>query len=224
MRAHIRSNYQAERNTNDAISLLQVAEGSLDNIQNMAIRLKELAIQAATDTVTQSDRIMVDKEFQQLKSEVGRLTASTSFNGHHVINENSSGYELQIGINGNNLEDRIKYDMNKVMDVSNNFGIGNINLKSKEASHESLSAIDKMMTEISCSRAELGSMGSRMGSVMQNLQISRENLSASKSKIRDADMADVISKKFKSQISEAASTNMLKVSNDQPGYILKLLA
>ncbi len=223
MKSKIRSNYQAERNTNDSISLLQVAEGSLNVIQDMAIRLRELAMQSSTDTVSDSDRMIVDKEFQNLKSEVKRLTISTSFNGHNIINDKNNVYDLQVGINGKASEDRIKYDMSKVMDISNNFGIGTINLQSKNSAQNSLTAIDKMMTQISSSRAELGSMGNRMNSVIQNLQVGRENLSASNSKIRDADVALEASKRFTSQISESASLSMLKMSNNQPGLILKLI-
>jgi flagellin len=223
MKSKIRSNYQAERNTNDSVSLLQVAEGSLNVIQNMAIRLRELAMQSSTDTVSDMDRLVVDREFQHLKSEISRLTVSTSFNGHNIINDKNSVYDLQIGINGNSVEDRIKYDMSKVMDMSNNFGIGYVNLKSRDSSHESLAAIDGMMVQISSSRAELGSMGNRMNSIIQNLQIGRENLSASNSKIRDADVALESSKMLISKMAENASASMLKMSNDQPGLILKLI-
>jgi flagellin len=223
MKSKIRSNYQAERNTNDSISLLQVAEGSLNVIQNMAIRLRELAMQSSNDTVSDMDRVIVDKEFQHLKAEVNRLTAGTTFNGHNIINEKSSVYDLQIGINGNSFEDRIKYDMSKVMDISNNFGIGSISLTSKSASQQSLSTIDQMMVKISSSRAELGSMGNRMNSVIQNLQVGRENMSASNSKIRDADIAQESSKRVISQMSETAAVSMLKMANDQPGLILKLI-
>lgn len=224
MKSKIRSNYQAERNTNDSISLLQVAEGSLNVIQDMAIRLRELAMQSSTDTVSDADRVIVDKEFQHLKAEVARLTVATSFNGRNIINDKSSVYDLQIGINGNSAEDRIKYDMSKVMDVSNNFGIGYVNLKSKNSSHESLAAIDNMMVQISSSRAELGSMSNRMNSVIQNLQVSRENLSGSNSKIRDADVALESGKRVTAQMAQTASTAMLKIANDQPGLVLKLLA
>ena len=224
MKAKLRSNFQAERNTNDSISLLQVAEGSLSVIQDMAIRLRELAMQSSSDTVTESDRFIIDREFQQLKSEVKRLTVSTSFNGHHIINENSSSYDLQIGINGNATEDRLRYDMSKVMDASNNFGIGSIDLKSRSSSQNSLPVIDKMMVQISKSRAELGSMNNRMNSVIQNLQVGRENLASSNSKIRDADIALETGKKMKDQIAANASTAMLKMANDQPGLILKLIS
>lgn len=223
MKSILRSNVQAERNTNDSISLLQVAEGSLNTMQEITTRLRELSMQSSSDTVSDMDRVIIDKEFQQMKREVERLTASTSFNGNNIIKDKDSVYDLQIGVNADKNYDRIRYDMGKIMDSSNNFGIASINLRSKESSQQSLSSLDKMMTEISSSRAQLGSMSNRMNSVMQNLQVSRENLSSSNSKIRDADIARESANKAKAQIAQSASLAMLKISNDQPGTILKLV-
>lgn len=222
MRAYIRSNSQAERNTNDSISLLQVAEGSLSTMQAMTARLRELSMQASSDTVSDMDRSVIDKEFQQLKGEVERLTVSTSFNGNNVIKGKESIYDLQIGVHGNEL-DRIHYDMGKVMDSSSNFGIRSVNLRSKESAQQSLSALDNMLTQISSSRAMLGGMSNRMNSVMQNLLVSRENVSASNSKIQDADIAAEAANQAKAKIAQTASLAMLKLSNDQPGTILKLV-
>ncbi len=222
MKSIIRSNSQAERNTNDSISLLQVAEGSLNTMQEVTARLRELSIQSASDTVSDMDRIVIDKEFQSMKQEVQRLTASTSFNGNNIIKDKNSVYDLQIGVTGDELN-RIRYDMGSTMDSSNNFGIASINLRSKESAQHSLGALDKMMGEISKSRAMLGSMGNRMNSVIQNLQVSKENLSSSNSKIRDTDVAKEAANRAKMQIAQSASLSMLKLSNDQPGVILKLV-
>lgn len=224
MRSKIRSNYQAERNSNDSISLMQVAEGTLSTMQDVGSRLRELAIQASTDTIGNAERSVIDSEFQQLKQEVERMTLSTSFNGNHIIKSDGTKFDLQIGVNGFRDLDRIQYDLGKVMDAKNNFGIGSISLKSKLSAQNSLSSIDKMMTDISSSRAELGSMGNRINSVLQNLQVSRENLSSSNSKIRDTDVAKEAALKFKSQIAQQASISMLKMSNENPNLILKLVS
>lgn len=224
MRAKIRSNFQAERNSNDSMSLIQVAEGSLGVMQQMGSRLRELAMQAANDTLGAEERIVIDSEFQQLKSEVERLTVSTSFNGNNIIKDKGSVYDLQVGINGLASEDRIQYDMSKVMDSKNNFGIKNIDLRSKVSAQDSLSKIDKMMTDVGASRAQLGSLGNRITSVMQNLLVSRENVSDSNSKIRDADVAAEVANKMKAQLAQSASLAMLKISNDQPSVILKLVS
>ncbi len=223
MKSKMRSNYQAERNTNDSISLLQVAEGSLGVMTGMAGRLRELAIQAANDTLTDSDRLVIDKEFQSLKNEVQRLTASTSFNGRNIIDGKGSVYDLHIGINNEGANDKIRYDMSKVMDSRNNFGISLINLRSKESSQESIGKIDNMLGQLSSSRAELGSMSVRMNSVIQNLQVSRENVASSNSKIRDTDVAITSAERAKEQLLQSASLDMIKTTNNVPAHILKLL-
>jgi flagellin len=224
LKAKIRSNTQAERNTNDSISLLQVAEGSLAVMSDIGSRLRELAMQASTDTVSDMDRIVIDKEFQAMKDEVKRLTQSTSFNGNKIINDQGSVYDLQIGINGNPGLDRLKYDMKKVMDSSSNFGIDGVSLKSKEGAQSSLSKIDGMMTQVSSSRAELGSLSNRMNSVIQTLQVSRESDSSANSKIRDADMALEVANRAKEQIAQSSTLEMLKIANNAPGTILKLIS
>lgn len=225
MRSKLRSNYQAERNSNDSISLMQVAEGALSTMQEMGSRLRELAMQAANDTVGPAERRVVDLEFQHLKDEVKRLTLSTSFNGNHVIKGGgSSVYDLQVGINGVAELDKIQYDMSKVMDARGNFGIASVDLRTKEGAQKSLSAVDHMMSQIGASRAQLGSMSNRINSVIQNLQVSRENMASSNSKIRDTDVAKEMALKLKSQVAQSASLSMLKISNDAPGAILKLVS
>ncbi len=223
LRAKTRSLYQAERNTNDSISLVQVAEGSLGVMHDMSQRLRELAMQASTDTVSDIDRAIIDKEFQSLKQEVKRLTESTTFNGNHIINEKGSVYDLQIGIGGDSFNDRLRYDMKRVMDAKGNFGIDSVSLKSKEGAQNSLGAIDKMMTSISSSRAELGAISNRMGSIIQNIQVSRENTESSKSKIRDVDVAKEAAERMKTQIAGNATTAMLSIANNTPSNILKII-
>lgn len=224
LKAKLRSNYQAERNTNDSISLLQVAEGSLGVMTDASNRLRELAVQAATDTISDTDRVVIDKEFQAMKEEVERLTKSTSFNGNNIIKGKESVYDLHVGINNSPEFDRIRYDMSKVMDSSNNFGISGVDLKTKDGAQKSLSKIDSMLQQLSASRAELGSMSVRMNSVMQNLQSSRESVAATNSKIRDADVALEASIRAKEDMLQKATLNMIKISNETPGKILKLVS
>lgn len=224
MKAKIRSNFQAERNSNDSLSLLQVAEGSLGVMQGMGARLRELAMQAANDTLGPEERRVIDAEFQQLKNEIERVTLSTSFNGNNIIKGKESVYDLQVGVNGLDSQDRIRYDMSKIMDAGSNFGIKYIDLKTKESSQNSLGKIDQMLSDIGASRAQLGSMGNRMSSVLNNLLVSRENISESNSKIRDTDIASEMANKLKGQIGQSASLSMLKFSNERPGVILKLVS
>lgn len=224
MRAKIRSNSQAERNSNDSVSLIQVAEGSLGVISGMGARLRELAVQAASDTVGNEERKIVDSEFQQLKHEIKRITASTSYNGNNIIKGPDSVYDLQVGIGGDAALDQIRYDMSKILDARSNFGISDVDLKTKQGAQSSLSKIDRMMDDVGRSRAELGSLSNRMNAIISNLQISRENTSASNSKIRDADIAKEAAIKAKVQVAQSASMSLLKMSNDRPNVIMKLVS
>ncbi len=223
MRAKARSFYQAERNTNDSISLLQVAEGSLGVMQDLGQRLRELAMQASTDTITDEDRSIINKEFQSLKNEIKRLTESSKFNGNSIINDKGSQYDLQIGITGNPT-DRLAYDMKRVMDSTDNFGIGGIILNSKIGAQSSLPVIDGMMKQISASRAELGAISNRMNSVIQGIQVARENTQSANSKIRDTDVAKESAERMKTQIAMNATTAMLSIANNAPSHVLKLVS
>lgn len=223
LKSKVKSNYQAERNTNDSISMLQVAEGTLGVMAGVSSRLRELAIQAANDTIGESERGVIDREFQSLKAEIERMTLSTSYNGNKLINSSGSVYDFQVGITSQG-NDRVRYDMSKVLDSKNNFGISQISLKTKEGAQNSLSKIDNMLSQLSASRAEIGSMNVRMSAVVQNLQVSRESISATNSKIRDADIAAETAIRMKEGLLQSASLSMLKNSNDNPGKILKLIS
>lgn len=224
MRARTVSNQQAQRNVNDGISLLQVAEGTLSVLHDIGGRLKELAMQAANDTVGPHERMIANKEFSNLKQEIQRLTSSTKYNGNHVINGKGSVYDIQIGIGNNSKEDRISYDLQSVLASSNNFGLNNVDITTKEGARTSFSSIDKMIGEVSSSRAKLGSAMNRMDSALHSLQIHDENTQASRSKIRDADIAAEASNRAKDDIIKSATLDMLKLVNKSPERVAKLLS
>lgn len=224
LKSKLRSNYQSERNANDSISLIQIAEGSLNMMSNAGIRLRELAVQAATDTATDGDRFVINKEFQAMKNEIARLSENTSFNGGKLINNKDQGLEFQIGTGTDPKYDRIQYNLGKVIDTSHTLGMASIAVNSKDGAQNSLGHIDDMLSQINLARSELGSLGSRMNSVIQGLQISRENVSNANSKIRDADMALELSNKVKEELTQSANLEMLKVANNSPGAMLKLLS
>ncbi len=223
MKARSVSNMQAQRNVNDGISLLQVAEGTLSVMHGIASRLRELAMQAANDTVGAPERAVANKEFQQLTREVKRLTASTKYNGNHIINGKGSTYELQIGIHNDPQANRLKYDLQKVLASKNNFGLDSQNILSKDSARGSFSKIDSMINEVSSSRAKLGGAMNRMQSATQNLQIGRENLEASKSKITDADVAMKTTNIAKDEIVKSATLSLLAQANSRPALASKLI-
>lgn len=224
MRARSVSNQQAQRNVNDGISLLQVAEGTLNVLHEIGGRLRELAMQSATDTVGANERLIADKEFSNLKQEIQRLTSSTKYNGNHVINGKGSVYDIQIGVGNKSTEDRITYDLQKVLASANNFGLNGIDIRTKEGARSAFSSIDGMLGEVSSSRAKLGSAMNRMESARHSLQIHDENIQSSRSKIRDADVAAEASNHAKDEIIKSATIDMLNLVNKSPERVARLLS
>lgn len=222
MKATLRSQSQVKRNINDGVSLLQIAEGSLSDLSNLGIRLRQLAIQASTDTVDDSSRQLADAEFRNLKEEVKRLTQSSSFNGNPILSGDSK-YDLQVGVNNDAFQDRINYDLSKILDAKTNFGLDQIDLTTKHAAQRSIATVDKMMTQVGLSRAKIGSSQNRLESMITNLDVSHENLSSAKSIIRDADMATETAASVSAGIQKDASIAMMQTVNSNPKKILKLL-
>ncbi len=223
MKSKIRGMSQLGRNVNDGISLLQVAEGSLAVISDMAIRLKELAMQAATDTIDNSERAMADTEFQHLKTEISRLAQSTSFNSNLILKNDGSVYDLQIGLDNKAEIDQITYNMQKSLGPVNELKMSSLNVLNKSESQSSLSKIDGLLENINESRANLGSVSNRMTSVMQNILVSKENISSANSKIRDTDIAAESSKRAMLDIRRNAATALLAQANSRPSAIIKLV-
>ncbi|WP_127714197.1 flagellin [Halobacteriovorax sp. HLS] len=222
MNATIRSQSQVKRNINDGVSLLQVAEGSLSELSNLGIRLRELAIQASSDTVNDEARVMADYEFRSLKEEIKRLTSSSKFNGNHILDGNSN-YELQIGTNNDPFQDRIEYNLSKILDAKSNFGLDTIDLRTKTSAQNSISKVDKMMQQVGESRAKIGASQNRLESMFANLQVGQENLISAKSLIRDADMAKESAENVKGSIQKNATVMMMQTVNSNPSKVLKLL-
>lgn len=223
MKAKSISNMQAQRNVNDGVSLLQVAEGTLGVMHDISGRLRELAMQSANDTVGENERIIANMEFKQLTGELKRLTASTKFNGNHIINGSGSVYDLQIGIGNEPGADRIRYDLQKVLASKDNFGLDSQNILTKEGARASFSKLDSMRDEVSSSRAKIGASMNRMSSSLTNLQIHRENLESSKSKIMDVDVAKAVSNSTKAGIMKNVMTSVLSQANTKPALANKLI-
>jgi flagellin len=222
MRSHSKSMKQASRNGLEAVSLFQVAEGALDTIHAMAIRMKELAIQSASDTVGESERGFANQEYQALKSEVVRITTATNYNGKYLLNDSGNNFEFQVGI-FNRGEERINYDLSKIIGKANAFGAGSSGISSKEAAQIAISTIGGMVNEVSSSRAQVGAITSRMQTAILNNQNSDENLNAAKSKIRDSDYAHEAAEKAKATIIQGTATTILAAANNVSAGALKLV-
>ncbi len=222
MRASTRGKDQAQRNCNDAISFIQVAEGSLGTMQDIAVRLKELAMQTSTDTLDDRERGLANMEFQQLKQEIKRLGESAEFSGRKLL-ENGSRYDMQIDI-GNKSDSRIAYDLSRIFDSIGNAGLHTLDITDNVRSRTALGKIDSVMSKMSEGRSQLGALQNRMGSVLNNLQVSNENINASKSRIRDTDIAEEMSKKVSQDIRTDVSASFMVHALDASKVALKLLS
>ena len=223
MRSRIRSFGQAQRNASDSISLIQVAEGSLTEIQSMAARMKELALQSANDTLNDETRAYVDGEFQEMKTEIRRIIGGSQFNGRKILDRNAGLYEFQVGINGNGKGERISYDMSKVLSSAEKVSLGSATVRTKHGALSTISKVDDMLEEVSGARAFLGATQTRVQATIQNLGISKENTAAANSRIRDTDVAKATASKAISSIKTDASTGFLAHANTLPGKAETLL-
>lgn len=223
LKAQIRGVQQAERNANDGISMIQTAEGGLNEVSNILVRLRELGVQSSSDTVTDKERAFTDLEYQNLKQEVERISQVTEFNGKKLLDGSGDSYDFQIGINNDDFQDRIKYDAQLTNSSIDSLGIDGLTVSNKEDSQASLAAIDEAIQNVSGQRAELGAVQNRLSSTVQNLQISSENLSAANSRIRDTDYASETAKNTRLNILTNAGTSVLAQANSQGQAALKLI-
>lgn len=224
LKASIRSMKQATRNANDGISLIQTAEGAMNEVGNILIRLRELSIQGASDTIGQTERGFIDKEVQKLKDEVDRIAKSTEFNGRHLLDGSEQELELQVGINNNKDLDRFHLSTTDLMSTLDSLGVSNVSTATKENSQENLGALDKAITSLNEHRATLGAFQNRLNSTINNLAVYTENLSAANSRIRDTDMAEETSEMVKNQILTQTNISVLSQANAAPQAVLKLMA
>lgn len=224
LRAQIRGIGQAERNAQDGISLVQVAEGAMSEISNMLIRLRELGVQAASDTVGPTERGFLDLEFQQLLQEIERIAKSTSYNNVPLLDGSAQAFEIQIGTGNNPLTDRVKLFDTNAADVSVvALGMNLSNVADKVSAQNSLASIDQAISSVTSMRAEFGALQNRLQSVINNIQISKENMSAANSRIRDADVAEEATALTKSQILMQSGTSVLSQANTAIKTALGLL-
>jgi flagellin len=223
LKAEIRSTQQANRNANDGISMVQVAEGGLNETSNILVRMRELSIQSASDTVGDSERGMANLEYQALKSEMDRISQVTEFNGKKLLNGDADTYEFQIGTTGVETDSRIGFAASQLDSGLESLGVGSVEIGSKEGAQDSLSYLDAAIEKVSSQRAILGSLQNRLVSTSNNLQTSAENLSAANSRIRDVDYAEETAKQTRNQILSSAGTSVLAQANMSTQSALKLI-
>lgn len=223
MKAQIRSVRQANRNANDGISLIQTAEGGLNEISNIIIRLRELGIQASSDTLGDTERSFVDKEVQQLKNEMQRIASVTTWGSSKLLDGSSPSFDFQVGIYNDDFEDRISFDSANNVATLDALGLSDVDYTSKEGVRSALSALDNAQTTVNGIRADLGALQNRLTSTVDNLSVSEENLSAANSRIRDTDVAQASAEMARNSILLQASTSTLAQANQVNQLALKLL-
>lgn len=223
LKSNIRSAQQAGRNANDGISMVQVAEGGLNETSNILTRMRELAVQAASDTVGEAERGMSDLEYQQLKSEMERISQVTEFNGIKLLNGTGDKLEFQIGTGNDAFKDRIGFQPSELNAGIDSLGVDGLSLTSKTGAQESLASLDSAIEKVSGQRAVLGALQNRLTSTTNNLDTSIENMSAANSRIRDVDYASETAKQARNQIIGAAGTSVLAQANMSGQNALKLI-
>ncbi|MFK7873876.1 MAG: flagellin [Oligoflexales bacterium] len=252
LRADTRSLTMAQRNANDGVSLIQTAEGGLVETSNMLVRLRELAIQAASDTIGNSEREFLDKEYTQLKDEIDRIAGSTEFNGTRLLSgqadlpdDMSSGssnpFPLEIQVSKDYFQDSDSVDKRNAVNVVK-IDFGNINgfthgegslelgendegtrVHRKEDAQTSIGVIDNAIYKVNEHRAYLGSVQNRLQSTIRNLSVTNENLMDSMSRVQDTDFAAETAKMTQSNIMQQAGASVLSSANTQPQIALSLL-
>ena len=220
MRAQIRGLDMASRNIQDGISLVQTAEGALHESQAILHRMRELSIQAANDTLTDNDRSLIEVEFQELKKEITRIGNDTEFNTRTLLNGDYSINSLKIQA-GANAGQTIELTFNDMRGTA--LGLDTLSLATRDQANASIAALDTSLNRVSSERARLGAYQNRMEHSYNNVTNTAENLTASESRIRDADIAKEMMNLVKADILSQASHRLMAIHMQQAYSILKLL-
>jgi flagellin len=232
LRSDIRGLRQAVRNANDGISLINVAEGALNEQSSILIRLRELASQAATGTVGSTERATIQLEFTALRNEIDRIANTTQFNGQGLVDGSlASGVSasnqvlIQVGIDSG-ADSRISLNSEIALDAvtTSSLGIASLSVTSSDAALTTLDTINTAISNVTQSRGKVGAVQNRLTRSVGNLSVSIENLQAAESSIRDADIAAEIATLTRNQILVQTSTAMVGQANLIPQSILQLLA
>lgn len=223
LRAQVRGLKQASRNAQDGVSLVQVAEGGLNEISSILIRLRELGVQAASDTIGPVERQFLNVEYDQLVSEVDRIADATEFNGTTLLNGTGVLLDFQVGTRNDPNIDRLTFDASKADANTAALGINLTSVADKASAQNSLSAIDSAIVSVSAMRADFGAIQNRLMSTINNIAISTENLAAANSRVRDVDVAEETAELTRSNVLLQAGTSVLAQANQTTAAALALL-
>ncbi|MEK2689909.1 flagellin N-terminal helical domain-containing protein [Bdellovibrio sp. GT3] len=223
MKSQIRSYSQAQRNANDGISMVQTAEGGLSEVSNILTRMRELGVQASSDTIGDTERGFLNKEVQQLKDESQRITQSTKFGTTKLLDGSGDKFDFQVGIGNDDFADRISFNAGETDATTSSLGIDGFDFSSKAGAQEALAQIDAAQTQVNGFRANLGALQNRLTSTVDNLGVQHENISSANSRIRDTDIASASADQARNQVLLQANTSVLAQANSLPGAAMKLI-
>lgn len=220
--ATVRSQQQARRNTNDAFGVLQIMDGSLSELGNMVVRLRELSVQAASDTIGNEEREMLNLETQALLNEVKRIGESTEYMNRSLFKGEDYKLDIQVDTkNGKN--DRISIDLKDMAQTPYALGLSGVSIDTKHRAKLSLARIDYAQNQILQSRTEVGATMNRLTSVVNNLEVSIQNKQAAKSQIRDLDFASETAKSVKNNIVQNSQVSVQTQIQNSGKSFLRLL-
>ena len=223
LKSDIRSYKQAQRNTQDGISFVQVAEGGLSEVNNILTRFRELSIQAASDTIGDQERGFIQKEVDQLKSEIDRIADSTQFGTKKLLDGGGDVFDFQVGIHSDPEMNSISYDSSETDVTLGNLGLSGLDISDKSGAQGALEEIDDALNSVNGYRASLGALQNRLTMTTENIDTSIESYSAANSRIRDADIASSSAELTKNNILLNATTTVLSQANSNPQLALKLV-
>lgn len=222
--AHIRGMNQAKRNANDGISMVQTAEGGIGEVSNIVIRMRELAVQAASDTIGNKERSLLNREFQALKTEVDRIADTTTFNGTSLLNgTNPQGVlQFQVGSDAGE-ENRISFDANEANVRIDHLGLSDADISERDNALETFQSLDESFDNLVSSRAKLGAMQARLTTTVSIIGSQVLNEEFARSVIEDADIAETTATLASQNVIKAGGLATLVQANDLPNGVIRLI-
>jgi flagellin len=220
LKSDIRALDQASRNAADGISLVQTAEGALDEVSSILLRMKELAEQSLNGTLSDTDRGYLNSEFSALSSEIDRISDGVDFNGVKLLDGSGNTVNIQVGI-GTEASDSVEVDLGEDLDAA---GLGlSATIDSASGAKTAMGEIDEAISTVTSSRSDFGAVQNRLESSIRNINMTSENLAAANSRIRDVDIAKETSRMTSYQILQQAGVSMLAQANMSSGLAMSLL-
>lgn len=223
LKAQARSAGQARRNANDGISMIQTAEGGLNEISNIVVRLRELGMQSASDTVSDTERGFLNKEVTQLKSEVQRLANVTTWGKTKLLDGSTQTFDYQVGLYQDPQNSIISFVASDNVATLDGLEIEGIDFSTKRGAQDGLENLDNALTKVNGMRSNLGALQNRLNSTSDNLSVQEENILSANSRIRDTDVAMASSEMVRNNILLQAGTATLSQANQVNSLALKLI-